>query len=109
MTTRELKHHEGYGRRDERTGMVRGLIRWPDGNPPNPSGCRWCGADEYGHFRRFLPRRGFHAWKAPTQAQILARMRARRRARGCRCHLPWVDPYRCDADDCSALSPWRVM
>jgi hypothetical protein len=81
MSTAANKHSEGYGRRDPETGMVHGLIRHPDGRPPTPSGCRWCGAPQHGHFRRFLPRRGFHAWTAPMQKQILARMKARRRAR----------------------------
>ncbi|MFG1873355.1 hypothetical protein ACGFIV_00780 [Sphaerisporangium sp. NPDC049003] len=28
---------------DERTGLRRSAIRWPDGNPPPVGGCRWCG------------------------------------------------------------------
>lgn len=95
------KHLQGYGRRDVVTGMLHGHIRWPDGRTPTPSGCRWCGCEQYGHAQTWLPGRGFHRWEQPTQRQILARMRARRRARGCRCHLPYVDPWRCDADHCS--------
>lgn len=95
------KHLQGYGRRDPNTGMLHGYVRWPDGKPPTPYGCRWCGTEKGGHGRRWLPGRGIHVWERPTDRQILDRMRARRRARGCRCHLPFVDPYQCDADDCS--------
>ena len=62
------------------------------------------------HGRRFLPRRGYHAWEQPTQAQIKARMLARRNARKavCRCPLddewrpfaPVFDPYACKASEC---------
>lgn len=61
----------------------------------------------------WLPGRGFHAWERPTQAQIKARMLARRNARTsvCRCpdpmtygvplpFAPVVDPWKCEADDC---------
>lgn len=107
------KHLLGYGRRDLTTGMLRGHIRWPDGTAPTPSGCRWCGVEQYGHMQSWLPGRGFHCWEQPTQAQIKARMLARRNARKdvCRCpdpmeygaplpFAPVVDPWKCEADDC---------
>ncbi|WP_326779664.1 hypothetical protein OG481_01885 [Streptomyces longwoodensis] len=75
------KHLIGYGRRDAATGMVHGQIRWPHGTPPTPNGCRWCGRDERSHGCWYMPRRGFHTWEQPTQAQIKARMLARRAAR----------------------------
>lgn len=104
------KHLLGYGRRDAATGMLHGHIRWPQGRPPTPGGCRWCGCEKYGHGQTWLPGRGFHRWERPTQAQIKARMLARRAAfkAVCRCVGPWeqyplaprVDPWRCEADDC---------
>jgi hypothetical protein len=75
------KHLLGYGRRDAATGMLHGQIRWPHGTTPPPSGCRWCGRDQYNHGCWYVPRRGFHTWVQPTQAQIKARMLARRNAR----------------------------
>jgi hypothetical protein len=93
--------------------MLRGHIRWPDGTAPTPGGCRWCGVNERSHpfGPTWLPGRGFHGWERPTQAQIKARMLARRNARKavCRCPEPWedprsfapvFDPYRCEASDC---------
>ena len=107
------KHLLGYGRRDAATGMLHGHIRWPHGTAPTPGGCRWCGLGEYGHMQWWLPGRGFHCWEQPTQAQIKARMVARRNARKsvCRCPdpmeygvpqplAPVVDPWKCEADDC---------
>ncbi|MCF3960324.1 hypothetical protein [Streptomyces fuscigenes] len=66
--------------RDPRTGLARGPIRYPDGRPPEPSGCRWCGRPQDTHGLALM-RSGVHAWTAPTFAQILARMRARARVR----------------------------
>ncbi|SOE31708.1 hypothetical protein [Streptomyces sp. OK228] len=63
---------------DETTGMQRGPIRWPDGTPPTPYGCRWCGIDHAEHRDRRTAAAGLHTWQRPTNAQILARMRARR-------------------------------
>ncbi|WP_372352601.1 hypothetical protein [Streptomyces sp. KL116D] len=95
------------------TSAVR--IRWPDGRPPIPFGCRWCGIEHSGHGRRYHTARGGHSWEQPTQAQILARMKARRAARTavCRCPdpndpadllprplAPVIDPWRCEADAC---------
>lgn len=115
------KHLVGYGRRDEATGMLHGYIRWPHGRFPTPFGCRWCGYEQGRHGHLFMPRRGLHRWVQPTQAQIKARMLARRAARKavCRCPLdddawrpfaPVFDPYQCEAHDChgefSELNPF---
>jgi hypothetical protein len=66
---------------DEATGLHRGPIRWPDGTPPPPFGCRWCGYDRAEHRKRRTGAAGLHTWQAPTRAQILRRMLARRDAR----------------------------
>jgi hypothetical protein len=66
---------------DPATGLRRGPIRHPDGRPPLPSGCRWCGVEPGKHYGgAWVPRKGWHQWVRPTSAQILARMRARRAA-----------------------------
>ncbi|MFI0929675.1 hypothetical protein ACH4TP_37990 [Streptomyces sp. NPDC021012] len=67
--------------RDPVTGLRRDPIVYPNGQPPTPYGCRWCGTEQSGHGRRWKPSVGVHWWAEPTRAQILARMRARRRAR----------------------------
>lgn len=67
--------------RDPATGLRRNPIRYRDGHPPVPSGCRWCGAAERVHGQRWKSSAGWHTWEQPTSAQILARMRARRTAR----------------------------
>ncbi|MFF5972266.1 hypothetical protein ACFY7C_12175 [Streptomyces sp. NPDC012769] len=46
-----------------------------------PSACRWCGIEERSHSRQWKPPVGWHSWEQPTQAQIKARMIARRNAR----------------------------
>lgn len=108
------KHLLGYGRRDDATGMLRGHIRWPNGSPATPFGCRWCGTERGHHGRSWIPGRGIHVWEQPTQAQIKARMLARRNARKsvCRCpdpavefplpqpFAPVVDPWKCEAEHC---------
>lgn len=58
-----------------------GYVRWPDANPPTPYGCRWCGTQRSHHGRQYLIGRGMHSWEQPTEAQIKARMLARRAAR----------------------------
>jgi hypothetical protein len=95
----------GFTYRDVATGLLHGHVRWPDGQPPTPFGCRWRGEQQHHHGRQYLRGKAMHSWARPTDEQILARMRARRKARGCRCHLPFVDPYAytCEADDCE----WR--
>lgn len=75
------KHLLGFGRQDPTTGMLHGHVRWPDGTAPTPFGCRWCGTDRAGHGRRWMAGHGLHGWQQPTQAQMKARMLARRAAR----------------------------
>ena len=56
--------------------MAAGLIE--------PGGCRWCRIPEREHMQRWMPPSkggpGWHQWEPPTDAQILARMKARRAA-----------------------------
>lgn len=47
----------------------------------NPNGCLHCGIDQQDHMQRWTKTAGWHQWTAPTNAQILARMQARRTAR----------------------------
>ncbi|MDX2800145.1 hypothetical protein [Streptomyces scabiei] len=129
MKTANSAHHDptkhllGYGRRDTTTGLLHGHIRWPDGTAPTPFGCRWCGDEQRHHGRQWMAGHGMHSWVRPTEAQMKARMLARRNARKavCRCpqdddrprpFAPVVDPYSCEADDChgyfSELSPFGV-
>lgn len=103
-------HQSGLLYRDCDTGMAHGNVRWPNGRPPTPFGCRWCGTEQRHHGRRSLRGRPSHSWERPTEAQIKARMVARRNARKavCRCpqddewrpFAPVFDPYMCEADDC---------
>jgi hypothetical protein len=101
--------------RDEVTGIGYGNVRWPEGRPPTPFGCRWCGINQRSHpfGPTWMRGRGMHQWEQPTQAQIKARMLARRNARKsvCRCpdpmeygapqpFAPVVDPWKCEAEDC---------
>ena len=67
--------------RDEATNMRRGVIRWPHGTSPTPFGCRWCGRQRGAHANLWVPSVRWHTWVRPTDAQILARMRARRKIR----------------------------
>lgn len=46
-----------------------------------PSACRHCDRPRQEHFQRWTTEAGWHKWTAPTQEQILARMKARRAAR----------------------------
>ncbi|MFI0268619.1 hypothetical protein [Streptomyces luteogriseus] len=96
------------------TGIAHGYVRWPDGRPATPFGCRWCGTQQSHHGRSYMRGRGMHGWEQPTQAQIKARMVARRNARKavCRCpdpavefpvpqpFAPVVDPWLCEAEPC---------
>ncbi|MFE2965565.1 hypothetical protein ACFXKC_18165 [Streptomyces sp. NPDC059340] len=117
------KHLLGYGRRDAATGMLHGHIRWPNGSAPTPFGCRWCGTEQGGHGRRWMPSKSMHGWERPTEQQIKARMLARRDARKavCRCpqdddewrpFAPVFDPYQCEASDChgytSETNPFAI-
>lgn len=63
---------------DPATELRRGGIRWPDGSPPTPDGCRWCGFTRREHAGRWTNGAHWHFWTPPTRAQRLARMRARR-------------------------------
>ncbi|MFC8723684.1 hypothetical protein [Streptomyces bacillaris] len=64
-----------------RIGLRHGPIRFPDGKPPEPWGCRWCGTPRRQHHARPSAAVGWHVWAEPTQAQRLARLRARAKAR----------------------------
>ncbi|MEH0402922.1 hypothetical protein ACFY7V_03785 [[Kitasatospora] papulosa] len=76
MTTRTRPvHWLAFVSADPVTGLRRGPIRWPDGTPPPPFGCRWCGHDPAMHGM------GAHSWERPTDAQMIARMKARQAAR----------------------------
>lgn len=44
----------------------------------DPNGCRHCGIAERGHARQWTEAAGWHQWQPPTNAQIKARMKARR-------------------------------
>lgn len=55
-------------------GLRHGPIRFPDGSPPPPHGCRWCGRPTWMHGMG-------EEWTRPTPAQTIARMQARRKAR----------------------------
>jgi hypothetical protein len=42
---------------------------------PLPMGCRYCGADQRTHCKRYVKSVGFHSWTEPTSAQRNARLR----------------------------------
>lgn len=46
-----------------------------------PSACTWCGIARRGHGGQYADAVGYHAWERPTDAQVKARMQARRLAR----------------------------
>lgn len=106
---------------NESTGLRHGVVRWPVGATP-PFGCRWCGTEHGHHGRSWIRGHGIHGWEQPTQAQIKARMLARRNARKavCRCPqddewrplAPVFDPYMCEASDChgytSEMNPFGM-
>jgi hypothetical protein len=46
-----------------------------------PFGCRHCGIPGRTHYRQWKPPVGWHQHTAPTDDQILTRMKARRAAR----------------------------
>lgn len=72
----------GFWTADPESGMLHGPVRFPDGNPPLPHGCRWCGRPTYQHGARdWIASVGPHDWTRPTPAQTVARMKARRAAR----------------------------
>lgn len=43
-----------------------------------PNGCQHCGIPARQHAQQWKPPVGWHKWEPPTDAQILARMKARR-------------------------------
>ena len=68
--------------RDPATGLRCTPTAWTQaGQPPSPDGCRWCGHEKRGHATAWKPSIGMHKWVAPTSAQRLARMKARRAQR----------------------------
>lgn len=60
------------------TGLLHGVIRWPDGHLRPMFGCRRCGIDNKYHPSFYVPYWGYHEWERPTNTQIMLRMRARR-------------------------------
>jgi hypothetical protein len=48
---------------------------------PPPNACRWCGLEQRGHYQRITATADRHPWTAPTDAQRLERMLARRAQR----------------------------
>lgn len=46
-----------------------------------PAACRHCPIPERDHMQRWTKAAGWHQWTEPTDAQRLARMKARRGAR----------------------------
>ncbi len=48
---------------------------------PEPNACRHCGIGEREHYQRWTAEARWHGWAAPTDAQRLARMLARREGR----------------------------
>ena len=60
---------------DPATGMRRGAIRHPNGQPPAVLGCRWCGEFHVGATGWALSV-DWHQWTAPTEAQVEARRAA---------------------------------
>ncbi|MEU8968103.1 hypothetical protein AB0D11_02310 [Streptomyces monashensis] len=46
-----------------------------------PYGCRYCGEQQQHHGRQYIATVGMHSWEKPDDAQVMARMLARRAAR----------------------------
>jgi hypothetical protein len=68
--------------RDPASGLRYSPTAWTQtGQCPPPDGCRWCGHEKRGHATAWKPSVGMHKWAAPTSAQRLARMKARRAGR----------------------------
>jgi hypothetical protein len=67
---------------DQATGLRYSPTHWTKtGETPTPDGCRWCGIPQYGHYLRYRASASWHQWTKPTDAQRLARMKARRAQR----------------------------
>ncbi|MGW6454987.1 hypothetical protein ACWF94_03530 [Streptomyces sp. NPDC055078] len=60
---------------------LRATLLASGGGLAEPYGCGVCGIPEREHGRRWHRDAGMHSWQAPSDVQILARMRARRTAR----------------------------
>lgn len=55
------------------------VIRYKEA--PTPNGCRYCGYEQRAHGNCWVRSVGWHFWVEPTNAQRLARMKARMKAR----------------------------
>lgn len=64
---------DGHAARDAQAAVQRPSVE--------PNACRHCGVAEREHYQRWTAEAQWHGWTAPTDAQRLARMRARREAR----------------------------
>ncbi|GAB3156512.1 hypothetical protein GCM10027258_63060 [Amycolatopsis stemonae] len=72
----------------------------PDVRPAaEPNGCRWCGIGQREHGGQWIDPVGWHSWGAPSNAQRLERMKARRAAalarragEGCPCCRTFDEP-----------------
>lgn len=67
-------------RTDPATGLRHGWIRYANGSPPAPFGCRWCGTVADNHHGDSIPGRP-HTYTRPTYKQQKLRMLARRKNR----------------------------
>ncbi|MFF3096744.1 hypothetical protein [Streptomyces cyaneofuscatus] len=77
--------------RDPRTGLRHGPVRWPDGSPPPPYGCRRCGYDSPLHGA------SGHRYELPTRAQVAARLAALSTSRTARIVGGFPKAPACDA------------
>ncbi|WP_328638438.1 hypothetical protein [Streptomyces canus] len=87
---------------DPATGMRRGAIRHPNGQPPEVLGCRWCGEFHVGA-KAWALSADWHQWTAPTEAQV----EARRAARGIAYQPDPAGPTRCEAMTHNAVGSER--
>jgi hypothetical protein len=68
--------------RDPATGLRYSPSYWTQTRQvPPPNGCRYCGFEQRQHPTMWKPSVGWHRWIAPTDAQRLSRMKARRTKR----------------------------
>jgi hypothetical protein len=70
-----------------------------------PFSCRWCDIPQRRHGRQHTAPAGWHTFERPTDAQILARMRARRAARTARPPYEARDTLRTAVDRALASLP----
>lgn len=52
-------------------------LRWR--TAPRPEGCRWCGTPARTHGRQWCAAKKWHVYERPTNEQVTARIRARRK------------------------------